>query len=137
MVLFASLVFVIWVHTHDQSTPRVTIANQTWVIAGRAVTDEERALGLSYRSSFPEANAWLFWFPTPDRHGFWMKDMSFPLDMVFIHGTVVDSVARNRQPGDLTPVFPRNPVDIVLEVNAGEASQIQAGDLVQFDPPLR
>lgn len=109
----------------------VTIGENRWLLEGVSITPEDRSRGLGYRSQLPSGMGMLFLFETPDRYAFWMRGMQFPIDIIFIRGTVVDSVFSHRQPGDLSPVVPKEPVTAVLEVNAGEASGIQVGDEVQ------
>ena len=58
--------------------------------------------------------------------------MQFPIDIIFIRDSVVDSVVMNRQPNDLNPVSPQYPVNAVLEVNAGEAWDVRPGDRVEI-----
>ncbi|TXG99807.1 MAG: DUF192 domain-containing protein [Candidatus Moraniibacteriota bacterium] len=114
------------------SPKTIQINGQSWYILERADTKEKRAQGLGDRASLERGTGMLFVFPTEDRYGFWMKGMQFPLDIIFIRQGVVDSVARNRLPGDLTPVFPHQPVDHVLEVNAGEGATIAPGQQVTW-----
>ena len=82
--------------------------------------------------SLPRGFGMLFDFDTLAYHSFWMRGMNFPLDVVFIQGDIVDSVVSHREPGDLRPMQPREPVDRVLEVNAGEAEGIHPGDKVRI-----
>ncbi|MCR4278952.1 MAG: DUF192 domain-containing protein [bacterium] len=91
-------------------------------------TDPLRKQGLSGRASLGENAGMLFVFPSSERHGFWMKDMNFPLDIIWISdGVVVDVVT-------LSPPYPGLPIppshrpkanaDIVLELNAGKAEEL-------------
>ena len=84
----------------------------------------------------------LFIFESEVRLVFWMKDMHFPLDMVWIDGqcTVID-ITRNAPPpepgqtlSDLPRYSPSKPARHVLEINAGEADAIgiKPGDMVQY-----
>ena len=81
----------------------------------------------------------LFVYDHPERYGFWMKGMRFPLDYIWINGNKVADLSRNiPQPASdtATPVTlaPSIPVDKVLEVNAGiiDRFDIKVGDLVQL-----
>ena len=47
-------------------------------------TPEERALGLMYRPKINETEGMLFIFPEPKVVSFWMKNVQFSIDMVFI-----------------------------------------------------
>lgn len=120
--------------SRSQGAPEeITIDGKTWQIIGKATNDEARERGLSHRPSLERGTGMLFVFDTSGKYGFWMKDMQFPIDIIFIHDGVVDAVARDRSPGDLSPVFPATVADQVLEVNAGEAHGIQPGDRVVFE----
>lgn len=109
---------------------RVYIGERSWRVFEVASTAETRTQGLAGRMSIEQQTGMLFVFSSEDRYGFWMKGMQFPLDIIFIRNGVVDSVARNRLPGDLTPVYPHSPVTHVFEVNAGEAAEVEAGQKV-------
>ena len=91
-------------------------------------TDASREQGLSGRTSLADGSGMLFIFDTPGNYGFWMKDMNFSIDMLFIDasGKIV-TIAANALPGGyrLNPpqVFnPAAPVQYVLEVPAGFAA---------------
>lgn len=97
-----------------------------------------RALGLSYLASFPE-NPLLFIFNVPGRHSFHMKDMCFPLDIVFFSdaGQVV-FVAYNQVPDDgefpRPMIVPPVPAKYVLEIPAMSAQGygLNVGSAVRF-----
>ena len=102
-----------------------------------ADTDEKRSLGLSYRRMLPPGTGMLFIFDTPGIYGFWMRDMKFALDIVWIdENWVVVGVARN-VPADSYPqsYVPPSQVKYVLEINSGEASSlgIDTGTRLYFD----
>jgi uncharacterized protein len=94
---------------------------------------------LGYRDSLPIDTGMLFVYDHPERYGFWMKGMRFPLDFIWINGNKVADLSPNIlqpvsdavQPVSLAPAVP---ADKVLEVNAGviESLGIRVGDLVQF-----
>jgi len=104
-----------------------------------ASTAVEQARGLSYRASLGENDGMLFIFGAGAVQTFWMKDMRFPLDMIWISGNVVAGFTQNiptPAPGTQLwqlPVY-TSPVntDKVLEVNAGTVAKynIKAGDTV-------
>ena len=101
-----------------------------------ASTPTERAAGLSNRTSLCPACCMLFSFESSGRHGFWMKDMRFPIDIIWTDEnlTVVD-VKENVAPDSYPEVFrPRAPARFVLELNAGSAERhdIEIGDRFHF-----
>lgn len=134
LVLFAALVWTVFIAVIVPRgvRPVVTIGERTWTIMETAATQESRVRGLSFRQSLEPGTGMLFVFAVPEQAGFWMKDMRFPIDIVYIRNGVVDSIALDRQPGDLTPVYSVGTIDRVLEVNAGEARDIEPGDAVRF-----
>ncbi len=90
-----------------------------------ASTKASREQGLSGRESMGDDEGLLFVFETPGKYGFWMKDMKFPLDLIWIseNGTVVD-IERNLTPDSYPKTF-INEVDAmyVLEINGGLAQK--------------
>ena len=105
-----------------------------------ASTSVEKARGLSFRPSLGENQGMLFTFSTGAVQTFWMKDMNFPLDMIWISGNTVVGFAQNAvpQPGvplwGLTIYSSPDDTDKVLEVNAGTVANdnIKVGDTVQI-----
>ncbi len=99
----------------------------------------EQTRGLSFRPSLGASDGMLFIFGTGTVQTFWMKDMNFPLDMIWISGNAVVGFAQNAPaPTSGTqlwqlPIFasPQN-TDKVLEVNAGTVAKyhIKVGDTV-------
>lgn len=102
-----------------------------------AQSDEQRQLGLSGRKSLEQNKGMLFIFEQPGNYSFWMKNMQFPLDLVFIKDNKVVSVAQNAQPtkeNENPPLFfPEGQVNKVLEINAGLTKKygIKKGDDVE------
>lgn len=99
-----------------------------------------RERGLSGRKDLPKDHGLLFVFPIPAKHGFWMRDMNFSIDMIWIRGNAVIGVTPDVSPQPNTPLwklsifYPPEVVDKVLEVPAGTAALYgwQAGSLVVF-----
>ena len=91
------------------------------VTAEVADTKASRELGLSGRTKMENNEGMLFVFDQPGRYGFWMKDMNFPLDLIWINQNgVVVSVERDISP-DTYPKTYINTAEAsyVLEINAG------------------
>lgn len=92
-------------------------------------TPASRAKGLSRRSTLPEDEGMLFIFEHPGKYGFWMKDMHFPIDMVWISSDgVVVHVERHVDPSSYNEENPRifvNEPDAlyVLELKDGYAEK--------------
>lgn len=90
-----------------------------------ANTPTTRELGLSYRESIGDEEGMLFIFDKPDIYAFWMKDMKFAIDMVWLseNGQVVH-IQENATPESYPTVFSNKPkAQYVLELNAGNAAK--------------
>lgn len=104
-----------------------------------ADTVGKRQQGLSGRENLPRDQGMLFTFDAPLKYSFWMKDMRFPLDFIWIReGRVVDITENVPYPiGNSPPatVQPQEPATAVLEVNADftERHSIKIGDAVDID----
>ena len=101
-----------------------------------ASTVAEQQRGLSGRTSLGANEGMLFVFPVADTYGFWMKEMKFSLDIIWIdENGVVTYIARDLQPNSFPQVFnPDQKSLYVLEVNAGFAAShaIKVGDQATF-----
>ncbi len=91
-------------------------------------TPELRTLGLSGRQSLGNNEGMLFVFDEPSiSYCFWMKDMNFSLDMIWLtEDKKVINIARNVSP-DTYPdenFCPEAPAKYVLEVNANRAMEL-------------
>lgn len=86
-------------------------------------TNLAREEGLSGRNSLSKNRGLLFVFPSPGTFSFWMKDMNFPIDIIWINekGIVVD-IMENAKPEDYPDSYANKaPALYVLEVPAFEA----------------
>lgn len=111
-------------------------------IGGRSVTvsiastPEARARGLGGRASLAGDEGMLFVFDSDAKYRFWMKDMRFPIDILWLSsdGNVVDmreNVFPETYPEVFTPVAPAR---YVLELPAGlaKAYSVKVGDIVRL-----
>lgn len=103
----------------------VLIGDDLKVAVEVASTVKTRERGLSGRSGLGPDQGMLFVFLKSDTYSFWMKDMEFPIDILWINGQELVDITTDVQvpsPGEEMPTyFPRSPVDKVLEVPAGYA----------------
>lgn len=86
-----------------------------------AETDAARARGLSGRAALSENQGMLFVFDEPGQYGFWMKDMNFPIDIVWINEDwhIVGVTAEISPESYPEAFYPPRPIKYALEVNAG------------------
>lgn len=88
-------------------------------------TKSSREQGLSGREKMKNDEGMLFVFDVPGRYGFWMKDMLFPLDIIWINqnGVVVE-VERNAKPDSYPKTYMNaSPASYVLELSSGVAEE--------------
>jgi len=97
----------------------------------------EMQAGLSGRESLDENHGMLFVFAEPGQPAFWMKDMKFPIDIIWIQNDRVVDLAPNLPvvaAEFLSTYAPKEPANYVLEVNAGfvEEHGVKVGDRVDI-----
>jgi uncharacterized membrane protein (UPF0127 family) len=101
-------------------------------------SDSERAKGLSGRTEMKTAGM-LFVFETSERHGIWMKDMLFPIDIIWIDESLtVVAIDQGVRPDTYPKTFrPPVPVRYAIETEERYADTfgIVVGDKVRL--PLR
>ncbi len=90
--------------------------------------ETEQRKGLSARDSLPKDKGMLFKFKKADTHTFWMKDMRFPIDIIFINNDKIVTIYENVQPendknANLSLYTSTKPADKVIEINAGLAKE--------------
>ena len=95
-------------------------------------TEPLRTQGLSGREILPPDSGMLFIMDTIAKHGIWMKDMHFSIDIIWTDdsGRVV-TIVPNAAPESYPNIFYADaPARYVLEVNAGFAAEhgISVGD---------
>ena len=97
-------------------------------------TDSLRIKGLSGRESLRENEGMLFIFEESGLYGFWMKDMNFSIDILWISdGKEIVEIAENVAPDTFPEIFyPKELAQYVLETQAGfvEKNDIQLKDKV-------
>ena len=120
-------------------TGEVKIGDQVFKVE-IADTMMGRSQGLSGREKLADDEGMFFVFDSAGSQGFWMKDMKFAIDIVWIQGDRIVGFKKNAQPEpeksmfNLTTYRPPTEVDKVLEINAGLVDQygIGVGDKVEF-----
>ncbi len=101
---------------------------------------QERIQGLSGVTSLRDFEGKLFVFDTDDTYGIWMKDMLFPLDIIWIDKNLeVVYIEENVYPDTYPQVFtPTTEARFVLEVHAKFVSsvQVKVGDRLLLPPGI-
>ena len=136
--MVVALVVLFFVKTTMGHQTRVVIGD-TAVLARVADTESTRIRGLSGTHSLNEDQAMLFVFDRASDWSIWMKDMRYPIDVIWIDETktVVDFTS-NLTPASYPHSFkPGRPALYVLEVPSGFASRhsVRLGTRADFLVP--
>jgi len=109
------------------------------VEASVADTLSERIKGLSGTPFLPDYVVKLFAFGVPGSHSIWMKDMNYPLDIIWFNEEgVIVHIEENVSPDTFPESFSSpEPAWFVIEANAGFAASntIAVGDEVILPTP--
>lgn len=104
------------------------------IYAELVTSKEKMGQGLGGRESICESCGMLFRFNKPGRHAFWMKDMRFPLDILWISNGKIAYIRKNVPASSDQVMMPPMDADQVLEVNAGSVDRmgLREGDDIAF-----
>jgi uncharacterized protein len=90
-----------------------------------AVTRSQQLRGLMFVRDLPEWTGMLFLYERASVRSIWMKNTYIPLDILFARGDgTVSSIQANAEPLSLTSMSAIEPVNYVLELNAGTAERL-------------
>ena len=93
-------------------------------------SEQESAIGLSQTDSLPKKAGFAMKFDVSQSIPITVQGMNFPIDIIFsLNGQVTKVVTA--QPGD-PDIITKGPSDLIVEVNAGEASTIKPKDVIVF-----
>lgn len=105
-----------------------------------ATSQQEQEIGLSETKSLSQDQGMIFLFQKPDYYSFWMKNMKFPIDIIYINGDKIVTIKNNIAPPksdkeSLIIYTPAEPSDKVLEIQAGlsEKYNFKNGDKVIYE----
>ncbi|MFA5131164.1 MAG: DUF192 domain-containing protein [Patescibacteria group bacterium] len=141
VVAFALFIFIVLFSLNRaQSSPNPIIdlkINGQTIKAEIVKSGPKMYLGLSKRPEMCAGCGMLFLFPDKEIRDFVMRDMEFPLDIIFISEGKIINIDENLMP-ESDPVenyyVSAEPADAVLELNAGYCQKynIKAGDSVIY-----
>ncbi len=98
-----------------------------------ASTDQEKAVGLMFRTKLSDNEGMLFPYPSPQVMTMWMHNTYISLDMVFIRADgVIHRIESSAAPLSDRVISSEAPVTAVLELAGGASSRlgIKPGDRV-------
>lgn len=100
------------------------------------IDPSDKAKGLSGRESLSDDNGMLFVYEEPSIYSFWMKDMNFAIDIIWIdkNKKVID-ITHDVRPESYPKTFSsQSPAQYILEVNSGWAEKhaVEIEDSAEF-----
>lgn len=103
-----------------------------------AKTPEQQRIGLMYRQSVPDNRGMMFVFDELRPVRFWMKNVSIPLDMIFLANGKVKAVISDVPPCNVDPCPSYGPdalINQVIELGGGRAAElgIKEGDRLEVE----
>jgi uncharacterized membrane protein (UPF0127 family) len=146
LIIIALILFFIYASHYIQKKPNATeikVASST-IFAQIADSENERSLGLSFTKQLDENAGMLFIFDDTSVKNFWMRDMLFDIDIIWLDENKqvvgffenVSKDSYNKKYPDSSRVY-RSPdsTKYVLEVNAGvlEKLKIKVSDKLNFN----
>lgn len=120
---------------HSLYAQRAIVVAETALVAKIADSPEKQVRGLSGVRYIKPLEGLLFTYERSDFHGIWMKDMNFPIDVIwFDQYQNVIHIVENMHPDSYPKVYlPDSPSRYILEVKAGfvDKYDIKKGDFLQ------
>ena len=117
---------------------QIFFPNGKVITAELAITEDSRSRGLMFRKTLNEDQGMLFVFEEEERHAFWMKNMTFSIDILWLDGQKRIVHIERRVPPcqrDPCPSYPPNfPALYVLELKSGttDVLNLQMFDRIEF-----
>lgn len=139
MVLtIVGLVFGLWLYLRSFRQVKDIVLVQIKDLAIKAeiaLLPQDHYQGLSGRDNLCSDCGLLFVFPDKQIRSFIMRDMNFPLDIIFIEEGVIKNISASASQNDSTTIyFSQGSADQVLEINAGLSASygLAPGDQVNI-----
>jgi len=127
----------IWAWQISIKSPIAKINSHTFKLYV-AKSDKDKQIGLSKYKKIDSTQGMVFPFSKAGYYSFWMKEMKFSIDIIYIKDgkivTIYKNVPMPKNNSDLPVYNSTAPADTVLEVNAGLSQKynFKKGDKVNF-----
>lgn len=133
--VFVFFIIIFYFPNNSRLINSVQIAGQN-IKVDLALTEDEQTKGLSGKDKLDENEGMLFVFSQIGKHNFWMKDMNFPIDIIWLGEDMrVVYIKENAHPKTYPETFgPEVETKYVLEVVSGFSNKnnLKTGDNVLF-----
>ena len=132
------VIFSMFASSCAAAPTKTACVNNVCINVEIADTPRKRAMGLMFRENMGENEGMLFIFEAEEAQGFWMKNMKFPLDIIWVsaYKRIID-INENIPPcqGQICESYAsRERIKYAIEVNAGfvKKNSIKKGQEVSF-----
>lgn len=92
------------------------------ILLEEAKSQRDKIKGLSKRSSIDPNTGMVFFYESPAERAFWMKNVNFPLDIIFMNESQIIRMYKNAKPctTEICKIYPSKKLtDQIIEVPAG------------------
>jgi len=136
-IIVILILVLVFFNKQEPTLINATIKNQPLKLE-LALNNKQWFDGLSNRASLCDNCGMLFIFPDLSAKTFVMRQMNFPLDIIWLNNKTVIAYAENLQPEASPPYTPYQspePVNAVLEVPAGfvKTNNIKIKDILTYE----
>ncbi len=135
VIIFFVLLFFI-PQKHDVADIQGVIVAGKNLKVDLTLTEDKQEMGLSGREELEENEGMLFIFERSGNYPFWMKDMNFPIDIIwFDENLKVIYIKKDARPELYPEIYnPNKEAKYVLEVVSGfsDKNNLKEGDKIKF-----
>jgi uncharacterized membrane protein (UPF0127 family) len=114
-------------YRHDT---RIKVGSGSYIDAEVPESTQQKEVGLGGRSCIGAEQGMLFVFNKQDQYDFWMKNMKFPIDIIWINeNKVAIDITSNISPATYPKTFTsKQTARYVLEIQSGKAQQLNISE---------
>lgn len=141
LALFLLVFFVFRFNNKNMDAPGSVVVNGKKIGLEVVKTSQDISRGLGGRDNLESDKGMLFVFSKSDHYVFWMKDMRFSIDIIWLQDDIIVDISKNvpAEPGvslqKLKLYSPQQKANRVLEVNAGfsDKNNIKIGNRIIYN----
>ncbi len=143
LIIFIFFPLLLFCGNQKKKFVKIYFPNGNSIVAELAITDEERARGLMFREKIEDNEGMLFIFEAEGFYSFWMKNMNFPIDIIWLDkDRRIVHIEENVPPCKRMPCpsyISRLPAQYVLELKSGKVikEKLKLYDQLEFIVPER
>lgn len=116
-ILVLLILGTVFYNLYQSSLPTAQIRDHKFSLL-TAKSNKDKQIGLSKHKKLEDNKGMIFVFDKPGLYPFWMKDMKFPIDIIYINQNKIVTIYKNLPKDNLRIYSPTQSADKVLEINA-------------------